>query len=71
MFSFGFQQAYRRGFDQGDIIFFTKVWIFSSVQRSLFSINNCYQCLEAATAVVENMINGLAPSGYMRYAPDG
>jgi hypothetical protein len=27
--------------------------------------------LEAATAVVENMIDGLAPSGYMRYAPDG
>ncbi|KAF8804042.1 hypothetical protein BYT27DRAFT_7194756 [Phlegmacium glaucopus] len=52
MFSFGFQQAYQRGFDQGDIIFFTT-------------------CLEAATAVVENMIDGLAPSGYMRYAPDG
>jgi hypothetical protein len=27
--------------------------------------------LEAATSVVENMIDGLAPSGYMRYAPDG
>jgi hypothetical protein len=28
MFSFGFQQAYQRGFDQGDIIFFTTVCIF-------------------------------------------
>jgi hypothetical protein len=27
--------------------------------------------LEAATSVVENMVDGLAPSGYMRYAPDG
>jgi len=52
MFSFGFQQAYKRGFEQGDIIFFTT-------------------CLEAAIAVVENMVDGLAPSGYMRYAPDG
>ena len=33
--------------------------------------NDRYQCLEAATAVVENMIDGLTPSGYMRYAPDG
>jgi hypothetical protein len=27
--------------------------------------------LEAATTVVESMIDSLAPSGYMRYAPDG
>ena len=27
--------------------------------------------MEAATSVVENMVDGLAPSGYMRYAPDG
>lgn len=31
----------------------------------------CFQCLQAAKAVVENMINGLAPTGYMRFAPDG
>ncbi|KAF9560574.1 hypothetical protein CPC08DRAFT_762610 [Agrocybe pediades] len=52
MFSFGFQQAYQRGFENEDSIFFTT-------------------CLEAAKSVIENMINGLAPSGYMRYAPDG
>ncbi|KAF8197112.1 fungal-specific transcription factor domain-containing protein [Pholiota molesta] len=52
MFSFGFQQAYQRGFKDGDSLFFTK-------------------CLEAAKSVLENMIEGLAPSGYMRYAPDG
>ncbi|KAF8151772.1 fungal-specific transcription factor domain-containing protein [Crassisporium funariophilum] len=52
MFSFGFQQAYQRGFDHGDSLFFTT-------------------CLHAAKSVIENMIDGLAPSGYMRYAPDG
>ncbi|KAF8634663.1 hypothetical protein AX15_000766 [Amanita polypyramis BW_CC] len=52
MFSFGFQQAYRRGLQQDDYIFFTK-------------------CLTAAKSVVTNMIEGLIPSGYMRYAPDG
>ncbi|KAF9443388.1 hypothetical protein P691DRAFT_679620 [Macrolepiota fuliginosa MF-IS2] len=29
------------------------------------------KCLEAAKSVIKNMIDGLAPSGYMRYAPDG
>ncbi|KIM44248.1 hypothetical protein M413DRAFT_443269 [Hebeloma cylindrosporum] len=52
MFSFGFQQAYQRGFEDGDRIFFTT-------------------CLGAAKSVIENMIEGLAQSGYMRYAPDG
>ncbi|KAF8907042.1 hypothetical protein CPB84DRAFT_1878586 [Gymnopilus junonius] len=52
MFSFGFQQAYQRGFENEDSIYFTT-------------------CLESAKAVIENMIDGLAPSGYMRYAPDG
>jgi hypothetical protein len=52
MFSFGFQQAYQRGFQDGDRLFFIT-------------------CLDAAKSVLENMIDGLAPSGYMRYAPDG
>ncbi|KAF9483717.1 hypothetical protein BDN70DRAFT_799393 [Pholiota conissans] len=52
MFSFGFQQAYQRGFKDGDSLFFTK-------------------CLDSAKSVLENMIEGLVPSGYMRYAPDG
>ncbi|KAF8631666.1 hypothetical protein AX17_005067 [Amanita inopinata Kibby_2008] len=52
MFSFGFQQAFRRGLEPGDHVFFTK-------------------CLTAAKSVIANMIEGLAPSGYMRYAPDG
>jgi hypothetical protein len=29
------------------------------------------KCLDAAKSVIENMIESLAPSGYMRYAPDG
>ncbi|KXN81254.1 Protein priB, partial [Leucoagaricus sp. SymC.cos] len=29
------------------------------------------KCLEAAKSVIKNMIDGLAPSGYMRYSPDG
>lgn len=52
MFSFGFQQAFQRGIERSDQVFFTK-------------------CLEAAKSVIKNMIDGLAPSGYMRYAPDG
>ncbi|KAJ2932869.1 hypothetical protein H1R20_g4235, partial [Candolleomyces eurysporus] len=52
MFSFGFQQAYQRGLQQNDHIFFTK-------------------CLESAKTVIETMITTLAPSGYMKYAPDG
>ncbi|KAF8966133.1 fungal-specific transcription factor domain-containing protein [Flammula alnicola] len=52
MFSFGFQQAYQRGFKDGDSLFFNT-------------------CLDAAKSVIENMIDSLAPTGYMRYAPDG
>lgn len=29
------------------------------------------QCLESAKGVVISMVEELAPSGYMRYAPDG
>ncbi|KAF9524196.1 fungal-specific transcription factor domain-containing protein [Crepidotus variabilis] len=52
MFSFGFQQAFQRGFQPEDRVYFNT-------------------CLESAKAVIENMIDGLAPSGYMRFAPDG
>ncbi|KAF5391201.1 hypothetical protein D9757_003162 [Collybiopsis confluens] len=52
MFSFGFQQAYQRGIQSGDDLFFTK-------------------CLEAAKSVLHNMVDKLAPSGYLRYSADG
>jgi len=52
MYSFGFQQAFQRGIQPGDHVFFTK-------------------CLDAARSVIRSMIEDLAPSGYMRYAPDG
>lgn len=50
-----------------------------TLQRSLLARLNGHnkylsfvsQCLEAAKAVIRNMIESLAPSGYMRYAPDG
>jgi hypothetical protein len=29
------------------------------------------KCFDAATSVITNMVDNLAPSGYMRYAPDG
>ncbi|KAJ7486494.1 hypothetical protein FB451DRAFT_1337421 [Mycena latifolia] len=29
------------------------------------------KCLESAKAVLRNMVEGLAPTGFMRYAPDG
>lgn len=52
MFSFAFQQAYHRGIQPGDHIYFSK-------------------CLDAAKSIIRNMVEILAPSGYMRYAPDG
>ncbi|KAJ8689224.1 hypothetical protein PTI98_013267 [Pleurotus ostreatus] len=52
MYSFGFQQAFERGIEPGDQLFFKK-------------------CLDAAKGVIKHMIQNLAPSGYMRYAPDG
>ncbi|KAJ8522831.1 hypothetical protein ONZ45_g676 [Pleurotus djamor] len=52
MYSFGFQQAFQRGIEPGDHLFFSK-------------------CLSAAKGVIQQMVNSLAPSGYMRYAPDG
>jgi hypothetical protein len=56
MFSFGFQQAYQRGFQTdpngGDQSFFDK-------------------CFASAKRVVTVMNDDLVPSGFMRYAPDG
>ncbi|TCD66046.1 hypothetical protein EIP91_001854 [Steccherinum ochraceum] len=52
MYSFGFQQAYRRGVQGRDQVFLDK----------------CYQY---ATTVVTYMVDKLAPSGYMRFSPDG
>ncbi|KAF9074255.1 hypothetical protein BDP27DRAFT_1317542 [Rhodocollybia butyracea] len=52
MFSFGFQQAYQRGIQSGDDMFFNR-------------------CLEAAKTVIRNMVEKLAPSGYMRFSADG
>jgi hypothetical protein len=52
MFSFGFQEAFRRGLQPEDDIFFQK-------------------CLFSAKSVINDMIEGLIPGGYMRFAPDG
>ncbi|KAG2018650.1 priB protein, variant 3 [Coprinopsis cinerea AmutBmut pab1-1] len=42
-------------------------------QRGLRSNDNIFftKCHESAKSVIENMVDGLAPGGYMRYAPDG
>ncbi|THH32747.1 hypothetical protein EUX98_g1452 [Antrodiella citrinella] len=52
MWSFGFQQAYRRGIQGRDRVFLDK-------------------CYKYATTVVTCMIDKLAPSGYIRFSPDG
>lgn len=36
-----------------------------------FDCLSCLQCLDAAKSIIRNMVEILAPSGYMRYAPDG
>ncbi|EIW74294.1 hypothetical protein CONPUDRAFT_67760 [Coniophora puteana RWD-64-598 SS2] len=52
VYSFGFQQAFERGMQASDDIFFKK-------------------CFEAAKLVIVHVITVIAPSGYLRYAPDG
>ncbi|KAI0338738.1 hypothetical protein BDW22DRAFT_1432263 [Trametopsis cervina] len=51
MYSFGFQQAFRRGIQAEDRVFVDK-------------------CFQAAKAVITSMVDSLAPTGFMRYAPD-
>ncbi|KAJ6632448.1 hypothetical protein B0H10DRAFT_1771021 [Mycena sp. CBHHK59/15] len=62
MFSFGFQQAYQRGLQPPDHIFFFKARRWWRCGPG---------CLDSAKAVLRSMIEGLAPTGFMRYAPDG
>jgi hypothetical protein len=69
MFSFGFQHAFQRGIERSDQVFFTKV--YPAYLTPAGEILTVFQCLEAAKSVIKSMIDGLAPSGYMRYAPDG
>ncbi|KAJ7124189.1 hypothetical protein C8R44DRAFT_980593 [Mycena epipterygia] len=52
MFSFPFQEAYERGLQAPDHIFFTK-------------------CMDSAKGVLLGIVEGLAPTGLLRYAPDG
>ncbi|KAG5637478.1 hypothetical protein H0H81_004449 [Sphagnurus paluster] len=42
-------------------------------QRGMQPADHVYftKCLDSAKAVIQNMIDSLAPTGYMRYAPDG
>ncbi|KAF8597278.1 hypothetical protein BDV93DRAFT_562453 [Ceratobasidium sp. AG-I] len=51
IFSFGHQQAFQRGLEQGKVFF--------------------DQCYKAASEVVRIAIDILAPSGRLKYAPDG
>ncbi|KAI0084549.1 hypothetical protein BDY19DRAFT_970897 [Irpex rosettiformis] len=51
MYSFGFQQAFRRGMQGEDCVIVDK-------------------CFQAAKAVILAMVDGLAPTGFMRYSPD-
>jgi hypothetical protein len=44
----------------------TLLTLHSGASTSFFG-----QCFDAAKSVITNMVDNLAPSGYMRYAPDG
>jgi hypothetical protein len=68
--SFAFQQAYVRGVQQSDQPMLMRVSVHLNTNLTL-SLTACAQCLEAATAVLDTFIERLAPSGYMRYSPDG
>ena len=67
MFSFGFQ-AVQRGLQREDIF-------FQRVSRHLFLfVCPCsmpVKCFDAACAVITTVVDRLAPTGYMRFAPDG
>lgn len=71
MYSFGFNQAFRRGFQQGDELYFTKVDTLRPFLMPESDSLHFLQCMESATNVLKCVIDTLAPSGYFRYAPDG
>ena len=69
MFSFGFQHGFRRGFHDNDPLFFNTARVL--LPFFFLHLLKVLQCLNAAMTVVRTMIDSLAPSGYMRFAPDG
>jgi hypothetical protein len=69
MYSFAFQQAFARGVTASDNVVFTKVSYFVAFPHGIANMG--LQCLESAKTVVETFTNRLAPSGYMRFSPDG
>ncbi|KAJ7666954.1 hypothetical protein DFH06DRAFT_1384519 [Mycena polygramma] len=69
MFSFGFQQAYQRGLQPTDDIFFTKA--LSGVCQGCTLFPRCRALAFIQSQVLRNMIENLMPSGFMRYSPDG
>ena len=69
MYSFAFQQAFRRGIRAEDQLIVDKVILYID---SISSTTNRMrpQCYESAKAVIASMLDSLAPSGFERYAPD-
>ncbi|KAI0755619.1 hypothetical protein C8Q74DRAFT_1210774 [Fomes fomentarius] len=60
MYSFGFQQAFKRGLQAEDEFFIEKA-----------SVLNCSQCFESAKMVITTIVERLIPTGYMKTCPDG
>ena len=68
MFSFGFQAVIQGGLRREDVFFQRVGGIF------FFHVRLCskfLQCFDAACAVISTVADRLAPTGYMRFAPDG
>lgn len=65
---FGFQQTFEKGKQSPDRDFLNKVASHSYLSFFLLIFN---QCMTAARKVVLTFIEVLAPSGYMKYAPNG
>ncbi|KAG5637475.1 hypothetical protein H0H81_004446 [Sphagnurus paluster] len=60
------------------LVAYSRLAIFSfgfqkAYQRGIQPADHVYttKCLDSAKAVIQNMIDNLAPTGYMRYAPNG
>lgn len=75
MFSFGFQNAFQRGFEADDEVFFARVGIFLRIAVSAEIDIDCdpalLKSLESAKTVVTTLVDSLVPTGYIRFAPDG
>ncbi|KAI9451639.1 hypothetical protein F5148DRAFT_1152419 [Russula earlei] len=70
MFSFKFQNAFQRGLEADDEVFFTRVRDFT-LSCIVGMTPVFFKSLESAKTVVTVLVDSLVPTGYIHFAPDG